>query len=256
MIASFVITGTGSKRLLIRAIGPRLGDFGVTGVLSDPVIDLIRLGESEPMRTNDNWEGGDQTTVVVAESARLGAFGLSSGGLDSVLLISLEPGAYTTTVRGNGGLTGVGLVEVYDADDATERVSTADVVNIATRGEVGTDADVLIAGFVVSGEVPKRVLIRGVGPQLGVYGVPGVLVDPRIDLIDSDQNLVASNNDWGDSDDLSAVVSAMGQVGAFPLEDGSMDAVLLIWLEPGAYTAKVSGADGGTGVALIEVYDN
>ena len=86
------------------------------------------------------------------------------------MVVSLEPGAYTAKVRGNGSLTGVGLVEVYDADDPAERLPTAKVVNIATRGEVGTGGDILIAGFVVSGDVPKRILIRGIGPQLAGYG--------------------------------------------------------------------------------------
>ena len=256
MIASFVITGTGSKNLLIRAIGPRLADFGVGGVLADPVIDLIRLGEAVPMVTNDDWGDGGQTTQIIGDSIRLGAFGLIAGSRDSVLTVSLEPGAYTATVHGNGGLTGVSLVEVYDADNPAERLPTAEVGNIATRGEVGTGADVLIAGFVVSGDVPKRILIRGIGPQLEAYGVSGTLEDPRIDLTNSDDVLVGSNDNWGDNPDVASVVSAMAEVGAFTLGDGSKDAAMLIWLPPGAYTAKVSGADGGTGVALIEVYDN
>lgn len=256
MIASFVITGSGSKQLLIRAIGPKLADFGLVGTLPDPLIELIRLGESAPMSRNDDWSDNQQVARAIGESERLGAFALNPGDADSVLLLSLEPGAYTATVRGGDGGTGVGLVEVYDADDPAERRSTADVVNIATRGEVGTGADILIAGFVISGDVPKRVLIRGIGPTLGTFGVQGVLEDPRIDLIDSSQNLVVSNDDWGDNEDLAAVISSTAQVGAFALDDGSMDAVLLIWLEPGSYTAQVSGADGGTGVALIEVYDN
>jgi hypothetical protein len=256
MIASFVITGNGSKQLLIRAIGPKLTDFGVTGALPDPTIDLVRLGEVVPMISNDNWEENEQPDRVASESVRLGAFDLDPGSLDSALLLSLEPGAYTAKVRGSDGTTGVGLVEVYDADDSSQTLPSAELVNIATRGEVGTGPNVLIAGFVVSGDVPKRVLIRGIGPQLAAYGVQGVLADPQISLVDSTQQVVASNNDWGDNTDVAAVVSATSEVGAFALDEDSKDAVLLIWLEPGRYTAKVSGADGGTGVALIEVYDN
>ncbi len=256
MIAGFVITGSGSKQLLIRAIGPKLTDFGVTGVLPDPTIDLVRLGQVVPMISNDNWEENEEPDRVASESKRLGAFDLDPGSLDSVLLLSLEPGAYTAKVRGNSGTTGVGLVEVYDADDSSQNLPTAELINIATRGEVGTGPNVLIAGFVVSGDVPKRVLVRGIGPQLAGYGVLGVLADPRINLVDGTQQVVASNDDWGDSEDVAAVISSTSEVGAFPLDEGSKDAVLLIWLEPGRYTAKVSGADGGTGVALIEVYDN
>ncbi len=256
MIASFVINGTGSKQLLIRAIGPKLASFGVAGVLQDPVIDLIKLGALDPIVTNDDWSDDGQVTRIVEDSIRLGAFPLDPGALDAVMVVSLEPGAYTAKIRGNGGLTGVSLVEVYDADDPTKRLPTADVVNIATRGEVGTGAEALIAGFVVSGDVPKRILLRGIGPQLTAFGVLDALADPRIDLTNSDNELVASNNDWGDNPDLAAVISSTGEVGAFALDEGSLDSALLIWLEPGAYTAKVSGADGGTGVALIEVYDN
>ncbi|MEZ5275951.1 MAG: Ig domain-containing protein [Opitutaceae bacterium] len=256
MIASFVITGTGSKDLLIRAIGPKLNDFGLQGVLQDPVINLVRLGELIPMRTNDDWGDDGQTNRIIEDSIRLGAFPLNVGGRDSVMAVSLEPGAYTAKIRGNGSLTGVSLVEVYDADDPTERLPTADVVNIATRGEVGTGPDALIAGFVVSGDVPKRVLVRGIGPQLTEFGVAGALEDPRIDLTNSDKELVATNDNWGDNPDVAAVSAAMTEAGAFDLLEGSKDAALLIWLQPGAYTAKVTGIDGGTGVALIEVYDN
>lgn len=187
----------------------------------------------------------------------LGAFPLNAGGQDSVMVVSLEPGAYTAKVRGSESLTGVSLVEVYDADDPEERLPTAKVVNIATRGEVGTGGDILIAGFVVSGDVPKRILIRGIGPQLSEFGVPGTLVDPQIELVNNATGeTIASNDDWGDNSDVAAVVSSTQQVGAFALEEGSKDSALLIWLAPGAYAVKVRGANSGTGVALIEVYDN
>jgi hypothetical protein len=129
------------------------------------------------------------------------------------------------------------------------------LVNISTRGFVGTGAQQLIAGFVIEGTAPKTVLIRGAGPTLGTFGVPGVLEDPIVDLVRKTSTgdvPVSENDDWGDD---AAMVSAAAAVGAFPLDSGSKDACLLVSLEPGAYTAKIGGVGGLTGVALVEVYE-
>jgi hypothetical protein len=135
---------------------------------------------------------------------------------------------------------------------------TASVINISTRGEIGTRSDVLIAGFVISGSVPKRVLIRGIGPTLGGFGVPGTIADPKLELFAARDGANAppfvTNNDWED-DDGPAIAAAGAVAGGFPLGSGSTDAGILIWLEPGTYTAKVFGNDGGTGVGLVEVYE-
>jgi hypothetical protein len=133
--------------------------------------------------------------------------------------------------------------------------SDSNLVNISTRGQVGIGPQKMIAGFVIQGAAPKTVLIRGVGPTLGDYGVTGVLEDPFVDLVrktSTDDVPVSDNDDWnGDT----AIASAMAAVGAFPLDSGSKDACLLVTLDPGAYTAKVSGVDGMTGIALAEVYE-
>jgi len=118
---------------------------------------------------------------------------------------------------------------------------------------VGTGDNVLIAGFTFNGSGPKKLLIRAVGPSLASYGVTGVLANPRLDLFDQNGTLLQSNDDWGGSTTLS---NAFTSVGAFPLNgQTSLDAVLLVTLPPGTYTARVSGVNGTTGVALVEVYE-
>ncbi|RKX31608.1 MAG: hypothetical protein DRP71_13160, partial [Verrucomicrobia bacterium] len=257
MIAGFVISGTGTKQVLIRAIGPTLGGFGVPGTLENPLLELFKSGATIPDFSNDDWGTLDPGNITNA-STRLGAFPLGDGSEDSVLLLSLAPGGYTAQVSGVAEGIGVGLVEVYDGDDPALGPATADVINISTRGEIGTLSDVLIAGFVINGSVPKHVLIRGIGPTLGGFGVPATIADPKIELFAARNGAQAPpfmiNNDWED-DDGAAIAAAGAASGGFPLEAGSKDAALLIWLEPGTYTAKISGNDGGTGVGLVEVYE-
>jgi hypothetical protein len=257
MIAGFVISGAGTKQVLIRAIGPTLGSFNVPGTIENPILELFKSGAATPDFANDDW-GTLDVDLVRGTTTRLGAFPLGDGSADSVLLLSLAPGGYTAQVSGVADGVGVGLVEVYDGDDPLLGESTAEVINISTRGEIGTQSDVLIAGFVINGSVPKRVLIRGIGPTLGDFNVPGTIVDPKLELFAARNGAQAPpfviNNDWQD-DDGPAIAAAGAVTGGFPLADGSADAAILIWLEPGTYTAKVSGNDGGTGVGLVEVYE-
>lgn len=261
MIAGFVLRGTESKEVLLRAIGPALGSFGVDGTLTDPILELFQVSASqtEPMARNEAWEIGNDSELIQTISTRVGAFPLEAGSRDAVLYRVLEPGAYTAQVSGPGVSTGVGLVEVYDADTVTSGLpSLGEVANISTRGVVGTGSAIIIAGFVVTGEVPKPVLIRGIGQTLEDFGVAGTLPDPQITVFkkvpDSSDVVVARNDDWNDQSDAAAIREAAATTGAFPLAEGNLDAALLLWLEPGAYTAQVSGSGGDTGVALVEVY--
>ncbi len=257
MIAGFVISGSGTKQVLIRAIGPTLGDFGVPGTLENPLLEIFRSGEASPFSSNDNWGSLDEALVSTA-TARLGGFPLGQGSEDSVLLLDLGPGGYTAQVSGVSEGIGVGLVEVYDGDDPALGTLTSDVVNISTRGEIGTSSDVLIAGFVINGTVPKRVLIRGIGPTLGAFGVPETIADPRLELFAAKDGAGAppftENDNWEEIDGP-AIAAAAAVVGGFPLGPGSKDAAILIWLEPGVYTATVSGVSDGTGIGLVEVYE-
>jgi hypothetical protein len=147
----------------------------------------------------------------------------------------------------------VALVEVYDATAGAIPLSQR-VVNISTRATAGTGDNTLIAGFYVSGSVPKRVLVRGIGPALTQFGVTGALARPQLSIA-AGSSVVAQNAGLASSSDAAAIVSAASQVGAFALPANAADAAILINLAPGAYTAQVSGVGGATGVALIEVYE-
>jgi hypothetical protein len=248
LTVGFVLSGAPDKPVLIRAIGPSLGDFGVTGALSDPRLQLF-AGESELM-ANDNWAnpaGGDNAVSLSAAFAAAGAFALRPDSLDAAVIRLMNGGSYTAQVTGGSG-SGIALAEIYD----TAPAAGARLVNVSARAQVGTGNGILIAGFNVSGNVPRQVLVRGVGPSLGAFGVEGVLANPRLDLYRGNV-LVQSNDNWGGTATLS---TAFARAGAFALGSGAtQDAALLVSLSPGSYTAQVSGVGNTTGVALIEVYE-
>jgi hypothetical protein len=253
MIAGFVVRGDAAKPVLIRAVGPTLATFGVGGALSSPRLELFRDGVS--LGVNTGWA---DSADIAATAARVGAFALAPGSRDAALLVSLSPGAYTAVVSGSGAVTGVVLVEVYDASPAG--AAAPKIVNIASRGLAGTGDSTLTAGFVVAGSVPKRVLIRGVGPTLAAFGVPGTLADPQLKLLDQPGAVIATNDNWATpanaaASDATLIAAAASATGAFSTAPASKDAALLLNLAPGAYTVQVSGTDGGTGVALVEVYE-
>lgn len=239
-IVGFVIAGA-SKPVLLRAIGPALDRYGIAGFLPDP--QLAVYDDGTLVAANDNWGG---TPALQDAFAQLGAFTLDNASADAALLATLDAKPYTVQITGG---TGLALAEVYDAHPDPARAPR--LANISARAQVGTGNGILIAGFVVHGAGAKRVLIRGVGPRLLDYGVSGVLADPALQLF-KDGALVAANDDWGGTPALS---TAAATVGAFPLSQGSKDAALLVTLPAGVYTAQVSGVDGTTGVALVEIYD-
>jgi hypothetical protein len=191
--------------------------------------------------------------MVAATAARVGAFALPARSRDAALVVTLEPGAYTAVVTGQGGASGVALVEAYDATEgAIPRAQR--IVNIATRATAGAGENALIAGFVVTGSVPKRVLVRGVGPALAQFGITNALARPQL-AISSGSTVIAQNAGWSQSPDASAIASAATRAGAFALAATSVDAAVIVSLAPGAYTAQVTGVGGTTGVALVEVYE-
>jgi RHS repeat-associated protein len=250
MIPGFVLNGTGTKQVLVRAIGPTLGDFGVQGVLEDPELSVVSGGTE--IDANDNWGEASNAAELAAAATRVGAFPLEATSGDAATLLDLDPGSYTVKVSGVASGTGVALVEVYDADDTDS--PTVKLVNISNRGIVGTGASVMIPGFVVGGEVPKSVLIRGVGPKLADFGVQGVLENPILTVYSGEDELV-TNDDWSDAANATELAAAAVTVGAFALESGSQDAAVLVTLDPGTYTVKVSGVGETTGVALVEIYE-
>lgn len=258
LIMGFVVAGDG-KNLLVRGIGPGLSAFGIVNALADPMLTLYDSVGATAM--NDNWQtpmsqppgspAAASGTLIASTSARVGAFPLANGSLDSALLITVNNGAHTTGLVRPNSTTGVALTEIYD----TDTVLGARLINVSARMNVTTGEGTLIAGLVIAGNAPKTVLIRGIGPTLSAFGVTGVLADPIITVY-SGGTQVATNDNWETGTSTSAqIIAASAQVGAFALQSGSKDAALLITLQPGAYSVVVTGAGNTTGVALVEVYD-
>jgi hypothetical protein len=169
------------------------------------------------------------------------------GSLDAAIEANLDPGAYTAIVRGKNNTSGMGLVEVYDLNQAVP----AKLANISTRAFVGTGADILIAGFILGGNTgDDRIVVRGIGPSLTVGGVANALADPTLELRDGNGALVRGNNDWQDDPAQAAELTAAGLAPPNQLESG-----IAATLSPGAYTALLAGLNNGTGLGLVEVYD-
>jgi hypothetical protein len=234
LIGGFIVTGTESKQVIARAIGPSLA---FTGVLSDPVLEL-HDSSGATIATNDNWqESADKQAIIDSGFA-------PSDDKESAILMTLEPGLYTSIVRGVGGTTGVALAEVYDLD----RTVDSKLANISTRGFVQTGDNEMIGGLIILGDTDTDVLVRAIGPSLTDFGVSGALADPTLELHDGNGALLASNDNW--RSDQEAEIEAT----TIPPND-DLEAAILRTLAPGAYTAIVRGANDTTGVALVEVYN-
>jgi hypothetical protein len=255
LIAGLVIGGSTPKSVLIRAVGPALADFGVSSTLGDPSLRIVN-SSNQTVAENDNWETGNTSATIVAAATRLGAFQFKSGGRDAALLATLPPGNYTAVVSGVAGTSGVALVEAYDADPDAVTARSRKIINIATRGQVSSGENVLIAGLVVTGPGPRTYLIRAVGPTLAnaPFNVAGALADPFLQIFQG-ETLLRENDDWdAPLSAQPALRDAATRVGAFPLQV-RRDAAMIITLQPGSYTAKVTGFQAATGVSLVEVYE-
>jgi sugar lactone lactonase YvrE len=246
LTVGFVVSGN-DKNLLVRGVGPTLAQFGLANALGDPRLALF-AGDNA-IAINDNWGTAANAAQVSTTASQVGAFALNHGSNDAALLSSFEGGTYSAQITGPTNANGIVLVELYDAN-----VSTASrLVNVSTRALVGTGDSILVAGFVVSGNTPKKLLIRAIGPTLAIFGVTGPLADPRLEIIGRSNAVVASNDNWAGSAELTAAFAGQG---AFPLSAAdSKDAALLVTLEPGSYSAQVSGVNNTTGEALIEIYE-
>jgi len=238
--------------LLLRGIGPTLAGFGVSGALPDPVLTVVDANNAT-VAANDNWSAGTNSNQTVAITARVGAFTLANNALDAALVANLTPGSYSAVVTGKGTATGIALMEAYDAATTT---TAARLVNLSARTQVGTGAAILIAGFSITGDALKQVLIRAVGPSLAPFGVTGVLADPQLALFrQGSAAAIQQNDNWLAAPNVAQIGLVGAQVGAFALPANSRDAALLVTLEPGAYTAQVSGVGNTAGVALVEIYE-
>lgn len=240
LIGGFVVRGS-NKRVLVRSLGPSLIPFGVANAISDPNITL--QSGATVIASNDNWKATQQADIQATGFA-------PTNDVESALIADLAPGSYTPIVRGTGGVTGVSIVEVYELSPN----ETPQLINISTRGRVGTGNNVMIGGFVVGGTTPKRVLVRTLGPTLSQFGVTGALADPSIEL-NSGGQAIATNDDWqlapgGGANPDAAAITASGFA-----PPNNKECAIIATLAPGSYTAIVRGVGDTEGVALVEVYD-
>jgi len=245
LILGFYVGGTGSKQVLIRGVGPTLAQYGVSGVLADPQLKLFNA-KNNLINQNDDWGG---SAALGNAFAAVQDFALPASSKDAALLVALLPDGYTAQVNGAGTSTGVTLIEAYEATPACRARASPPSPPAIRWAPVKTSSS---WAFAVTGNAPKKLLIRGIGPTLANYGVSGVLADPQLALFDRTSTKISENDNWGGATALSDAFTATQ---AFPLSTNSKDAALLVTLQPGVYSAQVSGVGGTTGVALVEVYE-
>ena len=231
VIAGFIVTGSGPKKVIMRGLGPSLAEAGISGVLPDPILELHQPDGS--VITNDNWKA--------TQMAEIEATGIAPGDdLESAIVITLMPGPYTAILRGVNNGTGIGLLELYDLAET----SGSEIANVSLRGKVETGDNVMIAGVITAGEQSLPVIVRALGPSLGVEGP---LAEPTLELHDANGLLIASNDNWKATQQAEIEAS-----GFAPANDA--ESAIMILLPPGPCTAIVRGKNGQTGVALVEVY--
>ncbi len=236
MIGGFIVQGAEPKRLVVRAIGPSLAQAGIAA-LADPVLELRDAAGALVARNND-WQETQEVELFASGLAPANA-------LEAAMIHTLAPGSYTASITGRDGGTGVGLLEIYDADSSSD----ARLVNLSGRGSVETGDGVMIGGFIVNGSASGRtkLIARGVGPTLAAHGVTAPLLDPILEIRDAHGSLLAANNDWQETQAFQVLASTLAP--SSPLESAA-----IMSLGPGNYTTVLHGASGTTGIALLEIY--
>ena len=236
LIGGFIITGSDNKQVLLRALGSTLGQFGVSGVLADPTLELYD-GTGTVIASNDNWGSAPNAGAISASGFA------PPNSLEPAILRPLAPGSYTVVVRDKNATTGVALMEAYDLSPG----ANASLSNSSARGFVGINDDVMIGGF-ITGEGNCRVIVRALGPTLAQFGVPNVLADPMLELYDANGTLIASNDNTPSPLHFSEI-----RASGFAPPNGAESAII-ITKQAGNITAIVRGKNNTTGNALLEVY--
>ena len=241
VIGGFIITGNNPKAIVVRGLGPSLASFGITDFLADPVLELRDNG-GHLITSNDNWKDTQRSQIE-------GTVYQPSDDRESVIVVTLPPGAYTALLSGKNQTSGIGTFEVYDNSQAVDSL----LANMSTRGFVQTGTKVMIGGFVLGGNNANgftRVAIRGLGPSLSRFGLSNLLADPVLGLYNSNGALFASNDNWQDDPVSAAQLTANGLALPNQKESG-----IFISLPPGQYTAIISGVNDTSGLGLVEVYN-
>jgi hypothetical protein len=239
LIGGFVIGGTARKTVVITGVGPSLAAAGIANPLPNPMLTLVRSSDGATIAGNDDWS-------TWPTAARIQEAGLApASSRESAIMMALAPGAYTAILSGAGlAATGVGIIAVYELDHPE-----MPLVNMSTRGQVGTGNNVLIGGFVVEGTRAQKIVVTAIGPSLAAAGIDGALANPTLTLVRSADNAtIAANDDWQTAPNASEIVAA----GLAPAN--SRESAIMVTLPPGAYTAIVSSADGRPGVGMVAVY--
>ena len=237
-ISGFIITGNSPKKVAVRGLGPSLPSAGFSK-LSDPTIKLRRANNSL-IASNDNWRD-DPAAAEQLKSKKLAP----QNDLESAVVATLVPGAYTAVMSGVNNATGMGLIEVYDLDSASD----SKLANISTRGFVRAGDDVVIGGFILgAGGRDTQVLVRALGPSLSDAGVRNAVGNPTLELRDGNGVLLQQNDNWKDHQQ-----AAIEGTGVAPRDE--LECAILATLPAGAYTAIAGGQGGTTGVGLIEIYN-
>ena len=254
VIGGFIVQGTEAKRVIIRAIGPELTQYGVPNVLANPTLEL-HDGTGALIASNDNWQHTIIGGIITSDQrGDIRNSGHAPGDpRESAIIAELPAGSYTAIVRGINDTTGVALAEVYDL--STDSNST--LGNLSTRAFVQTGDNVMIGGFIVQGTASKRVIVRAIGPELTQYGVPNAMANPTLELHDSTGALIATNDNWRTT--IIGGIITTNQVreitasGLAPAD--GRESAIIAELPAGNYTAILRGVNDTTGVALVEVYD-
>jgi phospholipase/lecithinase/hemolysin len=234
LIAGFIISGNQSKKVIVRALGPTLSNFGVNGALADPTVTIVNSSHVV-VASNDNWRNTQEAEIAASGFA-------PNNDLESAIIATLAPGSYTAVVSGKNGGTGVGLVDVYPLDATTSIFS-----NLSARGFVGTGDNVLIGGLIIGNGEPPVIVLRAIGPTLSSFGIAQPLQDPTLELRDANGALIAFDNDWNDNTPTGIKAALLK-----PTDD--RESAIVASLAAGNYTAIVRGKNGTTGVALVEAY--
>jgi hypothetical protein len=239
LIGGFIINGNDPKSVIVRGIGP---SSGVTGALSDPTLELF--SGNTLIASNNDWktrpDGTSQQAEVEATSIP------PANDMESALVSTLAPGAYTAVLRGNGGGMGIGLVEVYDL---TPTIADSQLANISTRGLVETGDNVMIGGLILGGGTgANEIVVRALGPSLTQFGISNTLPNPGVGIYNSNGGLLRFNDDWRQNQE--AEIQATGLA-----PSDNLESALITLLGPGNYTAIVTGSGGTSGISLVEIYN-
>ncbi len=251
LIPAFMVGGTGSRQVIVRAGGPALAQYGVSDVLPQPKMQLYRVGTPDPIDSNVGWSSGSaaNTAAIQAAFTQVGLPPYPVGSADSALIATVDAGsAYTVVVSGADGRGGNAIVELYELGSGA-----APMTALSCRAMVGTGDKILIPGIAITGSSPRQMILRASGPALIPYGVTGTLAKPHLELY-SGTTKIAENTGWSTAANAADVASVSPRCGLANFPENSPDCAILVTLPPGLYTAQVSGVGGATGVALVEVY--